>query len=50
MLVFFNWVLWIPVPFVKDLQTFMFLAFGFGSCFGFFEICINLQATKIEFS
>ena len=43
-----NWVLWIPVPFVKDLQTFMFLAFGFGSCFGFFEICINLQATKIE--
>jgi len=44
----FNWVLWIPVPFVKDLQTFMFLAFGFGSCFGFFEICINLQATKIE--
>jgi MFS family permease len=26
----------------------MFIAFLFGSCFGFFEICINLQATKIE--
>ena len=46
---FFNWILWLPVPFVKDLQTFMILAFLFGSCFGFFEICINLQATKIEF-
>ena len=45
---FFNWILWLPVPFVKDLQTFMILAFLFGSCFGFFEICINLQATKIE--
>lgn len=43
-----NWLLWLPVPFVKDLETFMILAFLFGVCFGFFEICINLQATKIE--
>ena len=43
-----NWLLWLFVPFVKDLQTFMFLAFLFGVCFGLFEICINLQATKIE--
>ena len=43
-----NWMLWLPVPFVKNLETFMFLAFLFGICFGLFEICINLQATKIE--
>ncbi|MDC0226761.1 MFS transporter [Alphaproteobacteria bacterium] len=43
-----NWLLWLPVPFVKDLEIFMFLAFLFGVCFGLFEICINLQATKIE--
>ena len=43
-----NWLLWLPVPFVKDLGTFMFLAFLFGICFGLFEICINLQASKIE--
>ena len=43
-----NWILWLPIPFVKDLQTFMFISFLFGSCFGLFEICINLQATKIE--
>ncbi len=43
-----NWLLWLPVPFVKDLGIFMFLAFLFGICFGLFEICINLQASKIE--
>ena len=43
-----QWILWLPIPFVKDLQTFMLLAFFFGICFGFFEICINLQASKIE--
>ena len=43
-----QWILWLPMPFVKDLQTFMLLAFFFGICFGFFEICINLQASKIE--
>jgi len=43
-----NWILWLPVSFVNDLQTFIFIAFLFGTCFGFFEICINLQATKIE--
>ena len=43
-----NWILWLPVSYVKDLQTFMFIAFSFGVCFGLFEICINLQATKIE--
>ena len=45
---FVNWLLWLPVPFVKDLNSFMFLAFLFGVCFGLFEICVNLQATKIE--
>ena len=45
---FVNWMLWLFVPFVNNLQIFMFIAFLFGSCFGFFEICINLQATKIE--
>ena len=44
----FNWILWLPVPFINNLEVFMFIAFLFGSCFGFFEICINLQATKIE--
>lgn len=43
-----NWILWLPVPFINNLGTFMFLAFLFGVCFGLFEICINLQATKIE--
>ena len=43
-----QWLLWLPVPFIKDLKTFMFLAFWFGVCFGLFEICINLQASKIE--
>ena len=46
--IFTQWLLWLPVPFVKDLVAFMFLAFIFGLCFGFFEICINLQASKIE--
>ena len=31
-----QWLLWLPVPFVKDLGSFMFLAFIFGICFGFF--------------
>ena len=43
-----QWLLWLPVPFIKDTGTFMFLAFMFGVCFGLFEICINLQASKIE--
>ena len=43
-----QWLLWLPVPFIKDLQIFMFLAFWFGVCFGLFEICINLQASNIE--
>ncbi len=43
-----QWLLWLPVPFINDLGTFMFLAFWFGVCFGLFEICINLQASKIE--
>ena len=43
-----QWLLWLPVAYVGSLEFFMFLAFIFGLCFGFFEICINLQATKIE--
>ena len=43
-----QWLLWLPVAFVTDLQMFMILAFIFGVCFGLFEISINLQATKIE--
>ncbi len=43
-----SWLLWLPVPFIKNLEVFMFLAFFFGICFGLFEICINLQASKIE--
>ena len=43
-----QWLLWLPVPFIIDLKIFMFLAFLFGICFGLFEICINLQASKIE--
>ena len=43
-----NWILWLIVPFIEDLGVFIFIAFVFGVCFGFFEICINLQATKIE--
>ena len=45
---FVNWILWLAVPFLKDLGTFMVVAFLFGVSFGLFEICINLQATKIE--
>lgn len=44
----FQWLLWLPVPFINNLHGFMILAFLFGLCFGFFEICINLQASKIE--
>ena len=40
--------LWILVPFVKNLEIFMLLSFVFGLFFGFFEICANLQASKIE--
>ena len=43
-----QWLLWLPVAFLTDLQMFMILAFIFGVCFGLFEISINLQATKIE--
>jgi len=43
-----QWLLWLPIPFIKDIEIFMFLAFIFGICFGLFEISINLQATKIE--
>lgn len=43
-----QWILWLPVPYVKNIEIFMFLAFLFGICFGLFEICINLQASKIE--
>ncbi len=43
-----QWLLWLPVPFITYLETFMFLAFWFGVCFGLFEICINLQCSKIE--
>ena len=43
-----QWLLWLPVPFITNLESFMFLAFIFGVCFGLFEICINLQASKIE--
>ena len=46
--VLIQWVLWLPVPFITDLKIFMCLAFLFGFCFGLFEICINLQASKIE--
>ena len=45
---FFNWLLWLTVPYITNLIIFMFIAFLFGICFGLFEICINLQATKIE--
>ena len=47
-IVIVQWLLWLPVPFIKDLVTFMILAFMFGFCFGLFEICINLKASKIE--
>ena len=43
-----QWLLWLPVPFITNLTIFMCLAFLFGLCFGLFEICINLQASKIE--
>ena len=43
-----NWLLWLLAPFVRDLGTFMLLAFFFGVFFGLFEVCINLQASKIE--
>ena len=43
-----QWLLWLPVAFLADVQMFMILAFIFGVCFGLFEISINLQATKIE--
>ena len=43
-----NWLLWLLVPFIKDVPTFIPIAFLFGICFGFFEVCINLQASKIE--
>jgi len=43
-----NWILWLLVPFVKNLVIFLPIAFLFGICFGLYEICINLQASKIE--
>lgn len=44
----FNWLFWLLVPFITDVLTFLPLAFLFGICFGLFEICANLQASKIE--
>ena len=43
-----NWLLWLPVPLISDVITFLPLAFLFGASFGLFEVCNNLQATKIE--
>lgn len=43
-----QWLLWLAVPFITDLGMFMVFAFIFGTAFGLFEICINLQASKIE--
>ena len=45
---FFNWIFWLLVPFINNVETFLPLAFLFGICFGLFEVCINLQASKIE--
>ena len=33
-----QWLLWLPVPFIKELEIFMILAFIFGLCFGLYEI------------
>ena len=41
-------ILWLIVPFVKDLQVFMLLSFIFGNCYGIYEVAINLQASTIE--
>ena len=44
-----QWLLWLPVPFVRDLGTFIFLAFLFGSLQyapGF--ICLTLGSRTTE--
>ena len=40
--------LWIIVPFIDEINIFMFLSFIFGCCYGIFEVAINLQASNIE--
>ena len=40
--------LWIIVPFITELNIFMFFSFIFGCCYGIFEVAINLQASNIE--
>ena len=41
-------VLWLPVPFVKNLEIFMIVSFIFGLCYGLFEIAYNMYASNIE--
>ena len=40
--------IWLFVPFINNLQIFLLISFILGSCYGIFEIAINLQATQIE--
>lgn len=44
----FQGLLWLPIPFIKNLEIFMIIAFIFGLCFGAFEIACNLYASNLE--
>ena len=41
-------ILWPIAPFINELNIFLFYGFVFGTCYGLFEVAINLQASNIE--
>tara|TARA_Y100000590_G_scaffold461644_1_gene623707 strand:+ start:3717 stop:4811 length:1095 start_codon:yes stop_codon:yes gene_type:complete len=45
---FFQAILWFPIPYIKNLETFMIISFVFGVIYGVFEISFNLYASNVE--
>ena len=44
----FQALLWLPVPYIKNLEIFMIISFVFGLTYGAFEIGVNLYASNLE--
>jgi len=44
----FQAILWLPVPYIKNLEIFMIISFIFGLTYGLFEIAVNLYASNLE--
>ena len=44
----FQALLWLPIPFIKNLEFFMIISFIFGLTYGAFDIAVNLYASNLE--